>query len=108
MATPATDNAAEDDLFSEGNAPTMENDTEDTEITEEGDEGKSDSASTPGLLPKDFFHGKKLEPGVICKIKVEKVLDGQIEVSYVPHKEKETEEETETETEAEPEIEGMY
>jgi hypothetical protein len=109
MATPTTANAAEDDIFSEGTAPDMgDEETSDEAETTEGGEDKSDSASTPGLLPKDFFHGKPLEVGTICKIKVEKVLDGQVAVSYVPHKAKESEEETDTEAEAEPEIEGMY
>lgn len=35
------------------------------------------------LLPLDFFQGKPLEPGSTCTLKVERVSDDQVEVSYV-------------------------
>lgn len=37
------------------------------------------------LLPLEFFQGKDLQPGSECRIKIERVLEGQAEVSYVPH-----------------------
>jgi hypothetical protein len=41
------------------------------------------------LLPTDFFQGKELTPGSICKVQISRVLDGQVEVTYVPHSEEE-------------------
>lgn len=97
---------AEEDLYSDGggaSAPDMETEVEETETTEtEETESKADSAGTPGLLPKDFFHGKELKPGTVCEVKVERILDGQVEISYVPHSKKsEKTEEVETDSEME-------
>jgi hypothetical protein len=110
MATPTeTTAAAEDDLFSEGNAPTMETDTEDdTETTEEGDEGKSNSGTPTALVPKDVVPSDKLELGKVCQFKVTRILDGQIELEYQAHKTKQDETETETEMEPEEDMENMY
>lgn len=95
-----------EDLYSDGgseSAPDMETEVEETETTEtEETESKADSAETPGLLPKDFFHGKELKPGTVCEVKVERILDGQVEISYVPHSKKsEKTEEVETDSEME-------
>jgi len=35
------------------------------------------------LLPMDFFQGKELKPGSVCKIKIGRLLEGQAEVMYV-------------------------
>lgn len=63
----------------------------------EGDDSQSSSseAAKPktALLPLSFFEQKELEPGKVCKIKVESVQDDQVEVSYVRHVEDESEEE---------------
>jgi len=45
----------------------------------------SESSAQTALLPTDFFQGKELEPGSECKVRIERVLDGQVEVTYVPH-----------------------
>lgn len=58
------------------------------EIGMEVDEGGGEEEST-GLLPNSFFQGKELKPGTVCKVRIEKVLDGQVQVSYVPHNESE-------------------
>jgi hypothetical protein len=50
-------------------------------------EAKSDVKTA--LLPVAFFQGKELEPGTVCKIKIESVEDDQAQVSYVPHEERE-------------------
>lgn len=97
---------AEEDLYSDGgesSAPEMETEVEETEVSEtEESESKADSAGTPGLLPKDFFHGKELKPGTVCEVKVERVMDGQVEISYVSHSKKsEKTEEVETDSEME-------
>ena len=55
-----------------------------------GDEGspapkseKKETESNTALLPKSFFPGdKSLEPGNTCTIRVERVLDDQVEVTY--------------------------
>jgi len=39
-------------------------------------------ASQIALLPTDFFGGKNLQPGDTCNVKIVKVLDGQVQVSY--------------------------
>lgn len=45
----------------------------------------AESTSNTALIPTDFFGGKELEPGTECLVRIERVLDGQVEVSYVPH-----------------------
>jgi hypothetical protein len=47
----------------------------------------TESEAQTALLPTDFFQGKDLTPGTECKVRVERVLDGQVEVTYVPHNE---------------------
>jgi hypothetical protein len=37
------------------------------------------------VLPKGFFQGKDLSPGTECKVKIERVMDNEVMVSYVPH-----------------------
>ena len=77
-----------DDLYSDGGAPTVVEETESEETVEEtseADEKVSESAGTPALLPKGFFSGKDLKPGTVCEVKVEKVTDGQVLVSYKAH-----------------------
>lgn len=39
------------------------------------------------LIPLDFFQSKELKPGAVCKIKISRLLEGQAEVTYVPHDE---------------------
>ncbi len=43
--------------------------------------------SRTALLPLDFFQSKELKPGAVCKIKISRILEGQAEVTYVPHDE---------------------
>ena len=51
------------------------------------------------LLPTDIIQGKELTPGSVCEVKIRRVLDGQVEVTYVPHNEEaEVGEEEATET----------
>jgi hypothetical protein len=62
-----------------------------------GEQGKDDMGmevdnptgeeSSTALLPTDFFQGKELTPGTVCKVKISRVLNGQVEVEYVPHDE---------------------
>jgi hypothetical protein len=52
------------------------------------------TGDTPtALLPIAFFEGKELEPGSTCTVKISRVLDDQVEVTYVPHTEPEVGEE---------------
>ncbi len=44
------------------------------------------------LLPIDFFQGKTLEPGSTCSVRIDKVFEDQVSVTYVPHREEEAEE----------------
>lgn len=48
-------------------------------------EAPSESSPKTALIPLPFFEGKDLKPGTECKVRIERVLDGQAEVSYVPH-----------------------
>ena len=74
--------AGNEDLYSDS-AP--------AEAPVEEAETESEGGST-AVLPKDFFQGKELTPGTVCSVKIERVHDSQVEVSYVPH---EAEEEAE-------------
>lgn len=38
-----------------------------------------------GVLPRSFFMGKDLKPGAICEVKIERVMDNDVQVRYVPH-----------------------
>jgi hypothetical protein len=49
------------------------------------DNPTGDEAEKTALLPTDFFQGKDLQPGSTCKVRISRVLDGQVEVTYVPH-----------------------
>lgn len=46
---------------------------------------KPSEESTTALIPLSFFPGGTVEPGKTCKIKVDKVLEGQAQVTYVQH-----------------------
>lgn len=62
---------------------------------------KDDSPSETALLPKSFFQGKDLEIGKTCKVRVERLLEDDVEVSYVHHKDKDdSDDDDEDETEA--------
>lgn len=62
---------------------------------------KTDSGESTALLPKAFFSGKELTPGNECKVRIQKVYDDQVEVSYVPHSDTEEEKEGEESSEGE-------
>lgn len=63
-------------------------------------EPKRDKGEATALLPKDFFPGDKpLEPGNVCKVKISRVLDDQVEVTYVHDRKLEDEAEVEEEDE---------
>jgi len=65
----------------------------DAEVSE-SDKPKNDKGTA--LIPKSFFPGdKELEPGNECTVKVERVLDDQVEVSYSHSKAKESEDDDE-------------
>jgi len=46
-------------------------------------------AAQTALIPTEFFGDKELTPGTECKVRIERVLDGQVQVRYVPHEEEE-------------------
>ena len=52
---------------------------------DEKKEHQDDQASA--VLPKSFFQGKDLTPGTQCKVEIERVMDDQVQVAYVPHDE---------------------
>jgi hypothetical protein len=54
----------------------------------EASEMEEDAGQETALLPKSLFQGKSLEPGSKCEIKIESVMGDEVEVSYVPHKDK--------------------
>ncbi len=66
----------------------------------------TEGSEQTALLPIDFFQGKDLEPGSECKVRVSRVLDGQVEVTYVQHESEEPEVGAEPEP-ADPEMEQL-
>lgn len=68
------------------------------------DSPKDDSRTA--LLPLDFFQGKDLKPGSVCKVKISRLLEGQAEVTYVPHNEAPSPGEEPEEPEADEEMEN--
>lgn len=46
-----------------------------------------EKAAKTALVPTEFFGGKELAVGTECKVKVDRILDGQVQVSYVQHEE---------------------
>lgn len=42
----------------------------------------SEEGGQTALVPKSFFGGKDLKPGATCAIRVDRVLEDQVEVSY--------------------------
>lgn len=66
--------------------------------TEDKAEGGEQTETQTALLPKDFFGDKELAVGNECKVKIEKIYDDEVQVSYVPH---------ETQDEAAPEESAM-
>lgn len=49
------------------------------------EETQDESESKTALLPKEFFGSKELEVGKECTVKIEKVFEDEVQVSYVPH-----------------------
>lgn len=66
--------------------------------SKDAEEGTEDAGQETALLPRSMFQGKTLEPGTECKIKIESVMGDEVEVSYVPHKEKEEKKEDKEES----------
>lgn len=85
------------DVYSDRDAaPELEAEAPETEEAEdtpdeEGKDKTSDSAT--GLVSKTFFGDKELKPGTTCKVRVEKVYDDQVSISYVAHKSDDSEDE---------------
>lgn len=52
---------------------------------------KPDEGAPTALIPKSFFGGKDLTPGTECRVRVDQVMEDQVAVSYVPHREEESE-----------------
>lgn len=48
-------------------------------------EKKKDEAHQTALLPKSFFPGKDLSVGKTCKVRVERLMEDEVAVSYVRH-----------------------
>lgn len=67
-----------DEMYPAAESPEPE--SEDSKSEDEGQE--------TALLPRSLFTGKDLKVGSECKIRVESIHDDEVEVSYVPHKDK--------------------
>lgn len=61
-------------------------DTPDEAAPETSKEESADAKTA--LLPKDFFGSKELEVGKECKVRIESIMDDEVQVSYVPHEDK--------------------
>lgn len=55
----------------------------------ESDEGKESSEEPTAVLPKNFFAPEDLKPGYVCKVKIDKVFDDQVAVTYLGSGDKE-------------------
>lgn len=60
---------------------TEDDDADDSGMVMDNPSGEESTA----LLPTDFFQGKELTPGAECKVRIRRVLQDQVEVTYVPH-----------------------
>ncbi len=78
----------ESENYYENSAPPADSAATD-QAPDEATEHQSDQST--GLLPKSFFDGKELTPGTECKVRIERVLDDEVEISYVPHDQEESE-----------------
>lgn len=67
-----------DDMYDEEASQTESGDTESSEEN-------ADTSEDTALLPKSFFPNKQLEPGKVCKVKVDEVYEDEVMVSYVQH-----------------------
>ncbi len=67
----------------------------------------SEGSAQTALLPIDFFQSKELQPGTTCEVRIERVLDGQVEVTYVPHGSEEPEVGEELVTPGDEEMAGL-
>lgn len=92
----------ETDVYSDrDSAPEMEAETTETEDSEDTPDEKGEgedksSESGTGLVSKAFFGDKELKPGTTCRVKVEKVYDDQVSISYIPHGESDSDEDDKT------------
>lgn len=78
---------ASPDYYSDGS------DSADMEVAETDKPTENDNGAATALLPKNFFPGDKpLEPGNVCKVKIARVLDDQVEITYVKKYEEDDEE----------------
>lgn len=84
MPTP-TDVYSDRDSAPEMAEATETESAEDTHYEKGEGEDKSSESGT-GLVSKTFFGDKELKPGTTCKVRVEKVYDDQVSISYVAHK----------------------
>lgn len=46
---------------------------------------ESETETQTALLPKSFFLEKDLDPGVRCEVEIDRVLEDEVQVHYVPH-----------------------
>lgn len=37
------------------------------------------------VIPKDFFGSKELQVGNTCEVRIDRIMDKEVAVSYVPH-----------------------
>jgi len=47
----------------------------------------SENGNATALIPKSFFSGKRPEVGDECSVKIDRVMEDGVLVSYVPHSE---------------------
>jgi hypothetical protein len=62
------------------------------------DDPDKEAASTPALLPKSVLMGKKVSVGDKLVLKIDKIMEDEISVSYSTGKKQEAESEPETPT----------
>ena len=77
-------------LYTDGEQPSpVDGAGSDEELMED------ESDSQTALLPKEFFGSKELAVGKEWKVRIQKILEDEVQVKYVPHSDDESESSTE-------------
>ena len=58
-------------------------DDQDDETGIELPEEESEETAATALLPLNFFQGREINPGTEIRVRIDKVLDGQAQVSFI-------------------------
>ena len=69
--------------------------------SESSESGGEDAGAETFLAPKSAFKGKELEVGNKCEVEIKSIMGDELELQYVPHKDKDDKSDKKDEGEAE-------